>query len=101
MNNLIGDEEVQIQKGSNYVEVQELDNFINSGYFAKRCTDKFSSGTFTDRVIKQELMRSIILTLPYTHGICKEIERFYAIHFTTSDLYLEQQILRSMKTEKI
>lgn len=59
-NEFISDAEVQIHRRSNDTEIQEWDNFVNGGYFTKRRTEKFWSGSFTDMVIEQELMRAII-----------------------------------------
>lgn len=109
MNKFISDAEVQIHRRSNDAEIQEWDNFINSGYFTKRRTEKFWSGSFTDiMVIEQELMRAIkveggiigrgveestmqkwIVTLPYTFDIYEEVERFCGIRFTNSEQHID------------
>lgn len=76
----------------------------------------FWSGVFSDMVIEQDLMRVLkvdggmvgraitentlarwTLTIPYTNDICKEIEKFCGIHFSTSAQHIDVTDARMKK----
>lgn len=48
--------------------IEELEKFVGKSYFTIKRTDKFWSGTWTDMVIEQYLMRSMKSTGGLTHG---------------------------------
>ena len=97
---------------SNYhnfnTEINHLKNFIENGYCTARRAANFWSGLFSDMVIEQDLMRILktedsmivrnitestlarwILAIPYTNDICKEIEKFCGIHFSTTEQHVD------------
>lgn len=85
-----------------------LKNFFEAGFSTGRRADTFWSGVFTDMLIEQDLMRILkieggmigrtitestlarwILAMPYTNDICKEIEKFCNIKFSTSEQHVD------------
>uniref|UniRef100_A0A6P7GZZ5 Uncharacterized protein LOC114345123 n=1 Tax=Diabrotica virgifera virgifera TaxID=50390 RepID=A0A6P7GZZ5_DIAVI len=85
-----------------------LRNFIENGYCTTRRAANFWSGVFTDMVIEQDLMRIMkieggmigrtitestlsrwILAMPYTNDVCKEIEKFCGINFSTTEQHVD------------
>jgi hypothetical protein len=87
----------------------ELERFVGKAYFTIRRTDKFWSGTWTDMVIEQYLMRSIksigglthgrgfksstiakwINTMPQTTKVVDKVECFAGVSSRTSEQHAE------------
>lgn len=47
---------------------EEYKKFVNNSYFTIRRTDNFFTGTWTDMVIEQDLMRALKVSGGLNHG---------------------------------
>ncbi|CAH2086035.1 unnamed protein product [Euphydryas editha] len=90
------------------MDQQAFENFKN-GFFTVKRTEKFNSGTWTDMVIEQSLMKSMkteggvsrgrstqesvlckwVYAMYATNTICEEIERFCNISFDSVDQHVD------------
>lgn len=88
---------------------KHLYDFFENGYnTGRRADNSFWSGVFTDMLIEQDLMRILkieggmigrnitdstlarwILAMPYTNDVCKEVEKFCGITFSTSEQHVD------------
>ena len=104
----------------NIMDVIEFDKFSRLGYFTIRRVDKYRSGTWSDMIIEQMLMRPMKVNGGLTHGrgitdstLCKwvlstivliqvtdTVEKFCNITYATSDQHVDasnSRIKRDLK----
>lgn len=95
------------------MDEQTFKNFKN-GFFTVKRTEKFNSGTWTDMVIEQSLMKSMktdgglsrgrstqesvlckwVYTMYATNIICEEIEKFCNIFLDSTDQHVDSRVKR-------
>lgn len=92
------------------MDIDEYHKFVNDGYFTIRRTDKFWSGSWSDMVIEQTLMRGIkvvdsltgrgftdsvlskwTLAMPALHDMCEALEKYCDILFVSGKQHVDSR----------
>lgn len=93
-----------------HMEIDEHRKFVDDGYFTVRRTDKYWSGTWSDMVVEQDLMRATkvsgglvgrgftdsslskwVLAMTAVHQICESLEEYCDTAFVSGEQHVDSR----------